>query len=428
MAGPDASSINSCIMVRLFETIYDYLSGKRWLVTAFLLVFLMGCVLLSTRIHYEEDISKFLPREEQNERYTEVYQSLTKQDKIVVVFASKDTLNVAPSDSIEQAMNFFEETLQEVDSMGVIKDLQVHVDESQMMEVMDFIGENAPYFLQEDDYQRMDSLLQRPDYIAEQMTENKKLLNLPTAGSRMESLRYDPLHLFTAVLGRMQDFRMTSSFEVVNGTVFTHDGRSALAFFSSPYGMSESAQNAALQIMLDSVMQQTEHAYPSLQVSAIGAPLVAAGNARQIKKDSMLAVSLAVVLILIILIVHYRRLSYLWWLGCALLFGWLFALAGMTLFRRVGHHRYSGELPTAFPGSSQRSRGYTSDITRYGTTVADWQYHHGKCLPVSGVARCGSHARLRIVRFPDADRYHPVRLGIPASMCWKRKDSLPIGF
>ena len=333
MAGPDASSINSCIMVRLFETIYDYLSGKRWLVTAFLLVFLMVCVLLSTRIHYEEDISKFLPRDEQNARYTEVYQSLTKQDKIVVVFASKDTLNVTPSDSIEQAMNFFEETLQEVDSTGVIKDLQVHVDESQMMEVMDFIGENAPYFLQEDDYQRMDSLLQQSDYIAEQMTENKKLLNLPTAGSRMESLRYDPLHLFTTVLGRMQDFRMTSSFEVVNGTVFTHDGRSALAFLSSPYGMSESAQNAALQVMLDSVMQQTEHSYPSLQVSAIGAPLVAAGNARQIKKDSMLAVSLAVVLILLLLIVHYRRLSYLWWLGCALIFGWLFALAGMTLFR-----------------------------------------------------------------------------------------------
>ena len=299
----------------------------------FLLVFLMGCVMLSTRIHYEEDISKFLPHDEQNERYTEVYQSLTKQDKIVVVFASRDTLNVTPSDSIEEAMNFFEETLQEVDRMGIIKDLQVHVDESQMMEVMDFIGENAPYFLQEDDYRRMDSLLQQPDYIAEQMSENKKLLNLPTAGSRMESLRYDPLHLFTPVLGRMQDFRMTSSFEVVNGTIFTHDGRCALAFLSSPYGMSESAQNAALQVMLDSVMLQTEQAYPSLQVSAIGAPLVAAGNAQQIKKDSMLAVTLAVVLILLLLIVHYRRLSYLWWLGCSLAFGWVFALAGMALFR-----------------------------------------------------------------------------------------------
>lgn len=319
-------------MVRLFETIYDYLSGKRWLLAVFLLVFLVGCMMLSTRIHYEEDISKFLPHDEQNERYTEVYQSLTKQDKIVVVFASKDTLNVMPSDSIEQAMNFFEETFQEIDSLGVIKDLQVHVDESQMMEVMDFIGENAPYFLQEDDYRRMDSLLQQSDYIAEQMTENKKLLNLPTAGSRMESLRYDPLHLFSSVLGRMQDFRMTSSFEVVNGTIFTHDGRSALAFLSSPYGISESAQNAALQTMLDRVMQQTEQTFPSLQVSAIGAPLVAAGNAQQIKKDSMLAVTLAVVLILLLLIIHYRRLSYLWWLGCSLAFGWLFALAGMTLF------------------------------------------------------------------------------------------------
>jgi hypothetical protein len=37
-------------------------------VAVFLLVFLMGCVLLSSGIHYEEDISKFLPRDEQSER------------------------------------------------------------------------------------------------------------------------------------------------------------------------------------------------------------------------------------------------------------------------------------------------------------------------------------------------------------------------
>ena len=293
MAGQDELFINSFIMVRFFETIYDYLSGKRWLVTVFLLLFVVGCAVLSLHMHHEEDIAKFLPQNEQNEKYAEIYQRLTRQNQIVIVFASKDTVDVVPSDTIGEAMDYFCETLQTFDSLQVIKDMQIRTDESQMLEVMDFIGQNAPYFLQEDDYRRMDSLLLQSDYIAEQMAENKQLLNLPAAGGRMESMRQDPLHLFSPLLSRMQQFRMTSSFDVIDGCVFTNDGRSALAFLSSPYGMSESAQNAAIQSMLDSVMQRTEQEYPSLKVSAIGAPLVAAGNARQIKKDSVLAVSLA---------------------------------------------------------------------------------------------------------------------------------------
>ena len=333
MVGQDELFINSFIMVRFFETIYDYLSGKRWLVTVFLLLFVVGCAVLSLHMHHEEDIAKFLPQNEQNEKYAEIYQRLTRQDQIVIVFASRDTVDVVPSDTIGEAMDYFGETLQTFDSLQVIKDMQIRTDESQMLEVMDFIGQNAPYFLQEDDYRRMDSLLLQSDYIAEQMAENKQLLNLPAAGGRMESMRQDPLHLFSPLLSRMQAFRMTSSFDVIDGCVFTNDGRSALAFLSSPYGMSESAQNAALQSMLDSVMQLTEQEFPSLKVSAIGAPLVAAGNARQIKKDSVLAVSLAVVLILLLLAFHYRRLSDLWWLGCSLTFGWLFAMAGMSLSR-----------------------------------------------------------------------------------------------
>ena len=59
MAGQDELFINSFIMVRFFETIYDYLSGKRWLVTVFLLLFVVGCAVLSLHMHHEEDIAKF---------------------------------------------------------------------------------------------------------------------------------------------------------------------------------------------------------------------------------------------------------------------------------------------------------------------------------------------------------------------------------
>ena len=316
-------------MVKFFESIYLVLSRRKRTATVVLLLLIALFVGFSLQIHEEEDIAKFLPRNEQNEKYTDVYQQLSRQDQIVVIFSSRDTMDVVSADTIITAMEQFAEQC-EKEKVG--KSVSVHADETRMMEMMDFVTQHIPYFLTDDDYARIDTLLQVPDYIAEQLTEDKKLLNLPTAGISMERLRYDPVQLFSPVLLRMQDFNRSQSFEVIDGCVFTHDGRSGLAFLESPYGTSESANNAALQTALERIMGDVESTFPQLRVSAIGASLVAAGNARQIKHDSMLAVTIAVILILVVLILHYRRLADLWWLGSSLVFGWLFALAGMSLF------------------------------------------------------------------------------------------------
>lgn len=316
-------------MVKIFDSIYLWLSGRKRQTTVVLLLLTVVFVALSLHIHEEEDIAKFLPRNEQNEKFTDVYQQLSRQNQIVVIFSSRDTVEVVPADTIITAMEQFAE---QMDQKMVANAVRVHADETRMMEMIDFVTQHVPYFLTEDDYARIDSLLQTPDYIAEQLREDKKLLNLPAAGVSMERLRYDPLQLFSPVLHRMQDFNSTHSFDVIDGCVFTRDGRSGLAFLESPYGTSESANNEALQKTLEKVMGDVENTYPQLRVSAIGASLVAAGNARQIKKDSMLAVTIAVILIFVVLILHYRRLADLWWLGSSLVFGWLFALGGMSLF------------------------------------------------------------------------------------------------
>ena len=288
--------------------------------------FLLSAIVLALRIDYEEDIARFLPRNEQSERYHEVYQGLSGQNRIVVVFSGEQT------DSIEAAMDAFGASLLERDVSHLLQEVQVQVDEAQMLDVMDFVMANEPFFLTEADWQRMDTLLSQPDFVASQLEEDKRMLQLPTAGNFIPSMRQDPLHLFTPVLQRLQSLKMSSQFTVLDGYMFMQDGKTALAFLTSSFGMSESLHNKELNDLLNEVMAQTRSDCPSVRVMAVGAPLIAVGNANQIKADSLMATLISVTLILLLLYFHYRRLSYMLWIGAAISFGWLFAVAGMSLF------------------------------------------------------------------------------------------------
>ena len=313
-------------MVKVFFGIHTFLSAHRWWTGGGLALLLAVMLTLALRISYEEDIARFLPQGEEQQDYREAVEQLSSQSRIVVVFTGQ-------KDSVKQAMDTFGQHFEAVDTAQTVSDLQVTVDETQMLDVLTFVSEHAPYYLTPTDYQRMDSLLAQPGYVAEQLSADKQLLLLPTGGMATMTLANDPLQLFAPVMGRLQQLGRSSHFAVDEGYVFTADGRHGLAFLTSPYGTSETAHNAELSAMLDEAMARTASDCPSVKVSAVGGPLIAVSNATQIKHDSMLAVAISVVLILALLLWHYRRLYELLWIVASLGFGWLFAIAGMSLLR-----------------------------------------------------------------------------------------------
>ena len=311
-----------------FLFIHGVLAAHRRLSTAALLLLVAVFAALALRMDYEEDISRFLPTDDSQQAYQQAVEQLSSQNRIVVCFTG-DT------EAVKQAMDRFETLFEEADTAQTVTDLQVTVDETQMLDLLAFVSSNAPYFLTADDYAQMDSLLAVPGYVADQLTIDKQLLQLPTGGLAVQTLAHDPLHLFTPLLGRLQTMGHNSRFMVDDGYVFTRDGRHGLAFLTSPYGTSETARNAELAAMLDKVIERTEAGDegPAVSISAVGGPLIAVSNATQIKRDSMLAVSISVVLIVVLLVWHYRRLHELLWIVLSLGFGWLFAIAGMSLLR-----------------------------------------------------------------------------------------------
>ena len=315
-------------MTGFFLRIYDFLEKRRGLTIVLALALTAVFAFLASRVRYEEDIAKFLPRDDESRKYHEVYQQFAAQNRVAVVFSA--TGDSTDTEALETAMALFGENLEGSD---MVENLSVTVDETQIFELMDAVYAHLPYLLTDEDYARVDSLLQTPGLIQERLAQDKQLLMFPVAGTVMHTLPVDPLQLFTPCLQRLNSLKLNDAFQVVDGYLFTADGKHGIVTFDSPFGANESYHNGELSKFLDECVLAVQREVPGVEIAAVGAPLIAATNAAQIKRDSITAVAIAIVLILLILLLHYRRLSDILWVGASILFGALFALAGVFVFR-----------------------------------------------------------------------------------------------
>lgn len=322
-------------MNKFFLSIYDYLSKHKAFSIALLLVVTALCVFSALRLDYKENIADFLPTDPEKERYTSVYNDLGNQGQITVIF-SADTTQLAGNEAIDaimKAMDAFESHWKECDTAQIVSDLQCRVDGSQVFDAIDFIRENQALFLTEADYQRMDSLLADSEHVATSMANIKRMLSMPTAGFVVEGIKADPLNLYSPALQRLNALNPTQNYRLEDEYLFNESGDKGFAFFSSPFSGSDTQGNAKIVDLIDKVIELTESEHPEVKISAVGAPTIAVTNARQIKHDSYLSIALALVLIFGILMFTMARKRNLLWLGIAILFGWIFALAVIALFK-----------------------------------------------------------------------------------------------
>ena len=322
-------------MNKFFLGIYDYLSKHKAFSIALLLVITALCVFSALRLDYKENIADFLPTDPEKERYTSVYNDMSDQGQVTVIFSADTTQLVGDEalDALMDAMDAFERNWEATDTALLVSDLQCKIDDSEVFSAIDFIRENQPLFLTEDDYRRMDSLLAEPDYVATCMGNVKRILSFPTLNVVAEGIKADPLNLYSPTLQRLNALNPTQGYRVEDEYLFNERGDKGFAFFSSPYSGSDTQGNAKIVSLLDQVIAQTEAEHPAVHVSAVGAPTIAVTNAQQIKRDSFVSIILAVVLIFGILMFTMARKRNLLWLGVSILFGWVFALAVIALFK-----------------------------------------------------------------------------------------------
>ena len=314
-------------MNKFFLSIYDYLSKKKALSVVILLIVIVLCVFSALRLDYKENIADFLPTDPEKEKYTSVYDDLFNQGQITVIFSGDDM------DELMSTIDDFEDNWTKLDTALLVNDLRCKVDEGLVFDAIDFIRQNQPLFLTDDDYKRMDSLLAEPDYVATCMQNIKRMLAFPTASFVIEGVQADPLNLYSPALQRLNALNATEGYHIEDDYLFNEAGDKAFAFFNSPFAGSDTKNNAILVTLMDNVINLTASCHQNVKISAVGAPTIAVTNAQQVKKDSFLSIALAIVLIFSILMFTMARKRNLFWLGFSILFGWVFALAVIALFK-----------------------------------------------------------------------------------------------
>ena len=316
-------------MTRLILAIYDYFAKHRWLAALTVVATVVAAVLLSFRLKYGENIADFLPQSEENGRYTKVYNQLGDQGRVTVIFRQAEA---GEPEAVMEAMELFDEmwpTDGEADS-GVV--LECRVDESRVLDAMDAIGENIALHLTKEDYDRIDSLLAQPGYIDTCLRNIRQMLAFPMSGMALQAISSDPLNLFSPALQRLTALGFGDKYSVEEGFVMDTVGN-GYAFIHVPFASSDTRAYGRLAKQIEAVCDSVESQMPEVRISAVGAGLIAATNASQIKRDSIIGLVIASVFIMAILMFTMGRKRNIVWLAASVAVGWLFALGVIALVK-----------------------------------------------------------------------------------------------
>ena len=356
------------------------MSGHRWWCLASLAVVTLLMVLSVTRLSYREDIRDFLPLDEKEREALNDYDRQAQTSLIVAIIEQRDSTVDDPDLLVEGVETF-------LDAIDGLEGVTVQTDFSQMEEQQEEAYRQLPYLLEAADYQRMDSLLQQPDFIASRLQEAKERLLMPMGiGSMVENdITHDPLGLFSPVVSLMRDTAMLSRFDIYDGCLLTADHRRALVLLNSPYGGSETASNERLLDLLntkadsvsrlltpDSCLLTPSLLTPSLltplNIRFCGAPVIAVTNASQIKTDSLLSVCIAAVLILLLLWFFLRSLRHILLIALTIGWGWVFAIACLSWVHQevsvivIGISSIIVGIAVNYPLHLIAHLGHTSDV------------------------------------------------------------------
>lgn len=308
--------------------VYDFFSRNRGIRRVSLIVLSVLFATLLIKLDFSEDISDFLPLGTKEREQMSIYQNISGADKLLILFS-----NPGDADLTVEAIDCFVNTALENDTKGWCGQLSAQLDMDAISAVSDFVYEHIPYFLTERDIARMDSLLAEPGHIPAALANDRQLLMFPHPALVTKSIAHDPLGLFSPVMDRLQSSSGQEGFELYDGYIFTPDMSRAVVMLDSPFGSSETSNNAKLLNYLEEVSLQMQEQYPDVSVDLIGGPAIAVGNASRIKKDSILAIALAVILIILILAYSFSSLRNILLIFLTVGWGLLFALGSLALFR-----------------------------------------------------------------------------------------------
>lgn len=277
----------------------------------------------ASKIKFEEDITKLIPTNDKADVTAKVLKQLNFADKTTVIF--KLEKNGSQEDLKEMATAFSDSVAKTCKPF--ITGIQGKIDEENIQETIDFVYNNLPLFLEDKDYKAIQTKLQK-DSIAATVQGNYKSIISPSGFITKDFILQDPLGISFIALKKLQQLNIGDDFTLDNGFVMTKDKKKLLLFITSDISSSETERNTLFAEKLKSIQENLNTQFKGkTSVTYFGSALIAVANANQIKSDIVLTTTIAMITLMLILILFYRKILIPLIIFLPTVFGALFAVA-----------------------------------------------------------------------------------------------------
>lgn len=289
-------------MHRFFIFLYYLISKNRILSALLALGIAVICGFFASKIHFEEDINQIIPRNEKSDLTAKVLKQLNFSDKIIVIIENKSNED---SFQLSETADTF---LQKVEPLQkYINTIQGKVNDYEISETFDFVNQNLPLFLDENDYKEIEGKLQK-DSIAKQVESNYISLASPTSLVTKEFIKKDPLGIAFLGIRKLNALNISKDFKLEDNYVVTKDGKNLLLFIDPKYKSNDTKNNEAFVDQLNAIKNNINKQFKGkTEMSYFGSPVIAVANAKQIKKDIRNTVLISMTVLFVLLMYYFRN-------------------------------------------------------------------------------------------------------------------------
>jgi 1-acyl-sn-glycerol-3-phosphate acyltransferase len=298
----------------------------------FFLLILLACGglgFLASQIKLEEDITRFVPSDKNSRSINSILDNLKSKDKLILHFSAKE------ADHIDQLISRSDSVFQHLTSNLTkedYSDITFIISDDRFQQVYDLFYQNLPLLLEEKDYQRIEGLIKR-DSVAATLERDYATLLSPQGMALGKYIQRDPLNFTPIALKKLQNIQLDENFETYNNHIVTKDHRHLLMVLTPAHLPNDTKGNQRLIEVVDRASKS--YSNDIVKIEYFGACVVSAGNALQLRKDSIYTSSIAVIVIALLLGVYFRNPLVTVFILFPVGFGMVFSLSFLFLLKGV---------------------------------------------------------------------------------------------
>lgn len=308
--------------------IYEYFLAHRSLFYALTIGLFLLLGFLASRIKIEEDVARLMPNSQQTERINQIFTHSRIANDITIKISGKE--GVKPEELIEVADSL--ESRLRTGYSPLIANIRSRVDDQVMLNIYKTVHNNLPVYLDEKDYRAIDTLITQ-QHIQTALETDYRLLTSASGLVLKKIIADDPIGISNIALKKLQSLQLDESYELYDGYIITKDHRNILMFVTPVNPSGESAKNTVLvEGLRDIVKQLTSHSQ-NIAIYYYGGPVATVCNATQLKKDSILTLSITITGLVLFIGFFFRRKRVPFIMLLPVIFGAVFALAVMAVVK-----------------------------------------------------------------------------------------------